>query len=194
MIRRNSRMAAILLLSVWVAAAGCKKENNVPPSSPAPAKPAQPAQPVIQKQSTTAKGNITLAVQGKQSSARQAPAAVNLGDFSSRKDPFKPFVTIGPTASAKPAVAKGGDSLPIQSYDVNKFKLTGIITGLTDNRALLVDPLGKAYVVKTGMLLGNNNGRVSRISATSVEVLEYFKDDNSQLRKRTVRLTLPQKK
>jgi type IV pilus assembly protein PilP len=187
-------MAAILLLSVWVAAAGCKKENTAPPASPAPAKPALPANQAIQKQSTTAKGNMSPAIQGKQSSARHEPTAANLVDFTSRKDPFKPFVTIGPTAPAKPAVAKGGEFLPIQSYDVNKFKLTGIITGLQDNRALLVDPLGKAYVVKTGMLLGNNNGRVSRISATSVEVLEYFKDDNSQLRKRTVRLTLPQKK
>jgi len=83
--------------------------------------------------------------------------------------------------------------LPIQRYDVNKFRLVGIIAGLKENRALIIDPLGKGYVVKVGMSVGSNQGKIVRITASAVEVLEQFSDDNGKIRKRTVRLTLSQK-
>ena len=53
---------------------------------------------------------------------------------------------------------------------------------------------GKGYVLKQGMLIGDNDGRISRITATTVEVVENYRDDNGRIRKRTVKLTLPQKK
>ncbi|GAM07842.1 pilus assembly protein, PilP [Geobacter sp. OR-1] len=115
-------------------------------------------------------------------------------DFAGRKDPFKPYIIQPVTPVRKAGQAKIQNALPIQSFDVNKFKLTGIIVGLKENRALIVDPYRKGYVVKAGMLLGNNNGRITKITGDAVEVLEQFRDDNGILRKRTVRLVLPQKK
>jgi Tfp pilus assembly protein PilP len=43
------------------------------------------------------------------------------------------------------------------------------------------------------MLLGNNKGRITKISNNGVDVLEQFRDENGVIRKRTVRLALPQK-
>jgi len=202
MIRRNSRMITVLLMTVCVAAAGCKKEENhlISPAK-LPPKP-------VQKPSTSAKGVPSKSIQRGVSSSKGSMqgvqhqtstmrrVAIQGGqiDFTGKKDPFKPYIVQPAAPVRKDASTKNINALPIQSFDVNKFKLAGIIAGLKENRALIVDPFLKGYVVKAGMQLGNNNGRITRISADSVEVLEQFRDDNGILRKRTVRLVLPQKK
>ena len=66
--------------------------------------------------------------------------------------------------------------------------------GLKENSALIIDPAGKGYVVKQGMLIGNNDGRISKITSSSLDVVESYRDDNGHHRKRTIKLTLPQKK
>jgi type IV pilus assembly protein PilP len=201
--RRNSRKIAFLLLAFIIGVAGCKKEEKAAPS---PA--TKPAQQVVQKQMTSAGGVVSKGVQKQPSSSKGQVKAIQQQsssikrvainesqiDFSNRKDPFKPFI-VQPVMPAKKGVSPANqNALPIQSFDVNKFMLAGIIAGLKENRALIVDPYRKGYVVKAGMLLGNNNGRITKISNNAVEVLEQFRDDNGILRKRTVRLVLPQKK
>jgi len=191
--RRNSRLSGILLLAVCVAVAGCKKDEK--PASPPP-KPAQSTVKTplpIQKQLTSGKGISVKGVQGQSSSLKHVPPLGTVIDFSSRKDPFKPYA-VEPVIPQKPAPGVAAvDALPIQGYDVNKFRLSGIVAGLKENRALIIDPMGKGYVVKAGMLLGNNRGRITKISNSGVDVLEQFRDENGVIRKRTVRLALPQK-
>lgn len=176
--KANNRLffLALLLVALMVSG-GCKKEEQPPPAAePKPA--AKPSKPV-QKQAT---------------SARIAGIAEQPLDFSTKKDPFKPFAA-ELVAQPKAAVAaRRGGLLPIQSYDVNKFTFSGVIVGLNGNTALILDPTGKGYVVKEGMLIGNNDGRISRISAAAIEVVEQYRDDNGRVRKRTIMLTLPKKK
>ena len=164
----------VLALSV-----GCAKKEQ-PPTQPSPPKPVAPksAQPV----------------QAQTSSAKTAAGTDHLLEFTSKKDPFKPFAAEPvPQAPAK-AAARTGDLLPIQSYDVSKFRISGIIAGLKENTALIIDPAGRGYVVREGMMIGINDGRISRITPRGVEVLEQYRDDNGHLRKRSVILTLPKKK
>lgn len=203
--RKNSLAIAVLLLALCVVAAGCKKEEK---PAPPPPKPAAAPKKAIQGQPTSTKAAVPNAVQkaisssagkapvqGQSSSIRRIPVSSAQIDFTGKKDPFKPYI-VEPPAPAKSKASRGprASALPIQSFDVNKFKLVGIIAGLKENRALIVDPYRKGYVVKTGMLLGNNNGRITRITGDAVEVLEQFRDDSGIIRKRTVRLVLPQKK
>lgn len=124
----------------------------------------------------------------------QAPS-VNQFDFSNKKDPFKPFVVAkavtAPSADdLKKALHEG---LPIHSFDVNQFKLIGIITGGKENQAMVVDPNGKGYVLKVGMTIGKNDGHITSISNNGVDVLEQFKDDNGRVRKENIRITLLRK-
>ena len=195
MLRKNkSRGAGILLLAVCLAAAGCKKEET-PPQAPSPPKPvqsAQPAKPPVQKQSTSVKNLANKPIQQQTSSVKRILPGETVIDFSGRKDPFKPYA-IEPVTPTKAEPAPRAHLLPIQSYDVSKFRLIGIVTGLKENRALVVDPLGKGYVVKVGMLIGNSDGRITRITGTAVEVLEQFRDENGTVRKRSVKITLPPK-
>lgn len=167
--------ALVCLLTV----SACKKEQPPPPAAQVP-KPA----PVKAQ-----------AVQKPLSSAQPAAApAVSQFDFSKKKDPFKPFITV----KAAPAdnAGSGGrsrNSLPIHSFEVNQFKLIGIISGGKDSQAMVTDPGGKGYVLKTGMTIGRNGGKVTSISSRSVDVLEQFRDDNGRVRKETIKLTLPRK-
>ena len=120
--------------------------------------------------------------------------------MSSKSWPRRTFSTstFAPIAAAPAKTEQPGkpasDLLPIQSFEVSKFKVSGIIAGLKENRALLIDPNGKGYVVQQGMLIGSNNGRIIKITAASVEVLESFKEDNGRVRKRKIVLTLAKKR
>jgi type IV pilus assembly protein PilP len=179
MIKRNSHYLLLIFLIAWLSnLVGCK-QNEPPPPPLTVHSTAVKAHPPVQKQQSTVKATENL-----------APTS----DFSNRKDPFKPFVAPQAQVARPIASAKAADLLPIQSYDLGKFKVAGIIVGLKENRALVIDPAGKGYVLKQGMLIGDNDGRISRITATTVEVVENYRDDNGRIRKRTVKLTLPQKK
>jgi len=193
--RKSNCIPNILLLVVSLIAAGCAKDEkaNPSPAVQAPAKSATSASAPVQVRLSSTRNVAALAVQKQTSSLRHILPPETILDFSKKKDPFKPFVS-QPAVSVKAVKRKSaGDLLPIQSYDVNKFRLVGIIAGLKENRALVIDPLGKGYVVKVGMSFGSNSGKIVRITASAVDVLEQFRDDNGITRKHTVRLTLSQK-
>jgi len=162
-------------------AAGCKKEQ--PPAPPEPPKPQQAApaaKPVVP-------------VQKQLSSAILGGGRV---DFSKKTDPFKPYAAALPAPAAQPgapAAAPPADLLPIQSFEVSKFKVAGIIAGLQENRALVIDPNGKGYVVRVGMQIGNNNGRITRITASTIEVVEHYRE-SGRTKSKTIVLALAKKR
>jgi type IV pilus assembly protein PilP len=183
--RKKANNRSFFLASLLVVALvfpGCKKKELPPPSPPSP-KPAAKVPPPVQKQST---------------SARTGGVPVQSLDFSTKKDPFKPFMTepVAQPSKARSAaaIARTEDLLPIQRYDVSKFRVSGVIVGLKENTALIVDPEGRGYVVREGMLIGNSDGRISRITPSSIEVVERYRDDTGHTRKKTVVLTLLKKK
>lgn len=172
-------LAVVMLCSLTFAA--CSKDQ---PQAPAPTQ--LPNAVVV----------LTKSIQTQSSSAlRLPPPSVNQFDFSNKKDPFKPFVVVKTESKKTPDSIKTAlrNSLPIHSFDVNQFKLIGIITGGRENKAMVTDPSGKGYVLKVGMLIGKNNGRITSISSSGVSVLEQFKDDNGRVRKENIKLTLPRK-
>jgi type IV pilus assembly protein PilP len=186
LLQRNSHVRTAVALSlVAIAVIGCNKNEKTAPA----ASPAASAQPVQQQ---------TNAVQKPVSSAaiKLAPPPVsNQFDFSGKKDPFKPDIIV----KAAPAAVAGDlnkalqAGLPIHSFDVSQFRLIGIVTGAKENQAMVVDPNGKGYVLKPGMTIGKNEGRVTAIGVTGVDVVEQFKDDSGRVRKENIKITLPRK-
>jgi type IV pilus assembly protein PilP len=182
---KNSRIGVVFVLfGVALFFSGCNKKDN-----PVPAAPAAPtAAPVAQQQVTP--------VQKQISSVKLAPPpSGNQFDFSGKKDPFKPLVIAKSVSlpnqdDLKKQILAG---LPIHSFDVSQFRLIGIVTGAKENQAMVVDPNGKGYVLKVGMTIGKNDGRVTVINAAGVEVVEQFKDDNGRVRKENIKITLPRK-
>lgn len=203
------------MLLLAAAVPGCKKKEPAPSPqvSPLPKKPQQAQAPApaaaVQSKVSTAKKPVALAppaapliAQKQMSSATRIPAVGGISfDFSNRRDPFKPYaqaplvpLSTGGKAGKAKAKVKVRDPLPIQSYDTEKFRVTGIITGLKENSALMVDPANKGYVVKAGMQIGNNDGYVKRVTDTAVEVEEPYTDEKGRTRKRLIKLSLIRKK
>ena len=183
MIKLTRNQGCLLLLSLFcglLLAGGCKKEEQAPPPPPpAQNEPPKIVPPPVQKQHSTAAVSVNT-----------APSM----DFAAKKDPFKSLAPAEEQAEKTVGSARAAQLLPIQSYELSKFRVAGIIVGLKENTALVIDPSGKGYVVKQGMLIGDSDGRITRITATSIEVLEKYRDDNGRMRSRTVKLTLPRKR
>jgi len=200
----NSRLCVALTVLVIAAFfVGCKNKE------PQPAAPQTSAtvKPPVQEQQNLAQNNAKKVVQGTPSSAASRtnaavnpviglpPPPVNQFDFSNKKDPFKPFVVVKAVATPTPDDLKKAlqSGLPIHSFDVSQFRLIGVVTGGKENQAMVVDPNGKGYVLKIGMTIGKNDGRITSINTSGVDVLEQFKDDNGRVRKENIRITLPRK-
>jgi len=113
-------------------------------------------------------------------------------DFTTKKDPFKPYaaLTVGALAPKK---NRFGQIIPILNYELNQFSVKGIIIGLKENSALIVDPTGKPYVVKAGMEIGRNEGKIIKITSAYIEVFEQYRDEAGKLTRNTTKLMLPKK-
>lgn len=180
--RQNYKIIILLFIVLFVMlSAGCKKKEATPP----PPLPSQAAKREIKPEPP---------IQKQQSSVHVTTSAPQTMDFSRRKDPFKPYL-VEAKPPVRPVMHKihGYGPLPIQNFEVGQFRVLGIIAGLKQNSALIVDPAGKAYVVKPGMDIGKNGGQITRISSTTIEVIEKYKNENGKIVKRTVKLTLPKK-
>jgi type IV pilus assembly protein PilP len=169
---KGIRFALLGLLVAAALSSGCGKKENKEQPPPPPAPKPKPAPPIQKPVSSTA----------------VAPPALN---FATKKDPFKPFVVAPKVHVPVKGAAPGG--LPILAYDVTQFRLIGIVAGLKENRAMVVDPAGKPYVLKQGMHIGKYNGKITHITNLYVEVAEQYRDDAGKIRTNVVRLTLPRK-
>jgi type IV pilus assembly protein PilP len=174
--------AVTAILSVALIISGCGKKDQPPVIVN------QAAAPVVQP--------LTKPIQKTSSSVKLPPAqSGNIFDFSSKKDPFKPLLLTKASTAPTPAELKKAllSGLPIHSFDVSQFRLIGVVTGGKENQAMVVDPNGKGYVLKTGMSIGKNDGRITSITSGGVDVIEQFKDDNGRVRRENIRITLPRK-
>lgn len=170
------------LVALVFCSQGCKKNEQPPAPAPAaqPAPVKKPDKPVQKQLSSSLKLN---------------PASHNQFDFSTKKDPFKPFLVARKPPLPLPGKVKRNTrfALPIHSFDVNQFRLIGVIIAGRENQAMVTDPNGKGYVIKVGMTIGKNDGRIISITNSGVTVLEQFRDDNGRVRKEYIKINLPRK-
>jgi len=185
LLQRNSRAYTVVaLVTVATLVSGCNKKEPAPVAAPpASVQSKQIQAKVVQRPVSSALVDLS------------PPLAANQFDFSGKKDPFKPAIAAkaatAPVSEDMKKALQGG--LPIHSFDVSQFRLIGIVTGAKENHAMVVDPNGKGYVLKTGMTIGKNDGRVTAVRINGVDVVEQFKDDSGRVRKENIRITLPRK-
>lgn len=103
-----------------------------------------------------------------------------------RRDPFKS--SIGQDA----AVQERRVTTPLQKYDLDQFRVVGVVWGSGDPMAMVEDPEGNGHFLKVDTLIGRNWGKVSRITANSVVVAEEYRDFQGQLMVNEIVLTLPE--
>jgi type IV pilus assembly protein PilP len=176
---RNNKIITISLVLLIIFSAGCKKKEVKAP-------------PPVKKEPKVVTKTLSP-IQNQQSSSQLSSNSAHQEVSEVIKDPFKPYVLETKHLSPLFGNEAGRGLLPIQSYEVSQFRVLGIITGLKENSALVVDPTGKAYVVKAGMEIGKNGGKIERITSKTIEIKEKYRNESGKIKNRTVSLTLPRK-
>jgi type IV pilus assembly protein PilP len=88
-----------------------------------------------------------------------------------KRDPFRSFIKVDSVP-----VNEGGPVGPLQIYEIDEYKLKGIIWNIQAPRALVEDPDGVGHVVDLGTLIGKNWGKVTQIKPEEIVITEEYRD------------------
>lgn len=68
------------------------------------------------------------------------------------RDPFRSYAaTFTKNAERLPSKQR---EVMLDRYSIDELKLVGIVTGGTENRAMVIDPTGKGWIIKRGLFIG----------------------------------------
>ena len=100
------------------------------------------------------------------------------------RDPFQPYEIIKLEDLSKMTPAD-----ILQTITLGQVSLVGVILG-KDPKALVQDASNTGFIIKEGMLIGENSGIVTKISSNGVIIKQHFKDYMGKVNTREVVLTL----
>lgn len=120
---------------------------------------------------------------------QEEPKEVEFAYISAgRRDPFVPLSRI------KRPVVNDEPETPLQSYDIDQFKLVGVIVGKGDPKAMVVAPDGKSYVLARGVRIGKNNGIIIEINSDVILVEEKYYDYTGNVIENIQEIVVPKRK
>jgi type IV pilus assembly protein PilP len=154
---------------------------------PAPAPPASAAQPEGEKASAEAK-EAPAEPQPKPAAEPQPP--VYSYDPIGKRDPFRSYLAELADKGREQTPQRRTE--PTEEYELDQFRLTAIVTGTSQPRAMVEDPTERGHVLRIGSRLGKHGGRVTRISATGIVVTEETRDATGKRVRVRKRIELPQ--
>ncbi|MEO1173152.1 MAG: pilus assembly protein PilP [Myxococcota bacterium] len=105
-----------------------------------------------------------------------------------KRDPFRSYLADLSEAQAQTI------SRPVQAterFELDQYRLTGLITGTSQPKALVEDPEGVGHTVRIGSYIGKNGGVVRRITANGFVVTEEFRAPTGELVKVPITVKLP---
>jgi type IV pilus assembly protein PilP len=145
----------------------------------------------VGKAMAKAKANLKEAVQGERPTSRLDRAIASQADYVynpiGKRDPFRAFLAGGGRG--------GGDDetprTPLQRYEIDEYRLVGIIWGIDRPRALVEDPDHVGHVMEIGTYIGKNWGKVTQITSSEVVVTEEYQTMDGELVVNPIRLSLP---
>ncbi len=175
--RRTSERIVIALTALFLCAVatGCS-ESGKGTSAPSSAPKAVQKQPIASAPTPTTISKI-----------EETPAPEYSYNPAGRRDPFAPII------AKEGKKAKVGDRPPLERFNVNEFKLTGIIWGGFGYNAMLEGPDGKGYFVRVGTIIGPNRGVVKNISQHSLVIEEKYKTYTGETERKEIVVELRKK-
>ncbi|MFA5585822.1 MAG: pilus assembly protein PilP [Saccharofermentanales bacterium] len=118
--------------------------------------------------------------------------AVKVREYSydplGRRDPFAPLLVVRP-----PTFASTEPQTPLQSFELGQLRLIAIIVGKGPASAMVMAPDGKGYILKKGIKVGKNSGKVIDINPEAVLVEENYLDFSGEVRTKTQEIQLPKR-
>ena len=171
----NRTLTTLILTSLLVIGlSGCTEEP-----APAPAKPQAVAKPPAK--------TVPAPVVEETQEEQVEPQFVYRAE--GRRDPFLPLVAI--KRPVGPAVDE--PLTPLQQYEIEKYRLIGVIVGMGEPRAMVVAPDGKSYILKKGIKIGKNNGVVLSITRETIQVEEKYYDFSGSVRTNIQDIVVPKR-
>lgn len=172
-------LAAVLLL-----ACGAESSDVV---SVAAGQPPATGQPLAGEQ-PAAKGKAV--VPNANAAAVAAPAKpVYAYNPVGKRDPFRSYLL---ELRARGDGEKRTPPKKTERFELDQYRLTGIMSGTSQPRALVEDPSGEGHALHIGSPLGKNKGRVTRISSRQIIVVEQFRNAKGELMRVPITIKLPQ--
>jgi len=173
--------AMLLAFALWFAPAAMAGDTAA-----VPAPVAKPATAAVQPEAED-----DTEVPDSEAHAVKAPDI----DIARMRDPFESYLTVLANQSRNRIAAhrsKGSDRdpEPLEAFDLSALRLVATMQMGDKRMAMVQDPEGKGYVVRTGSYIGRDNGRVTSISERGVQIMEDEFTSAGDIVKRKVTLTL----
>jgi type IV pilus assembly protein PilP len=107
-------------------------------------------------------------------------------DPTGKRDPFRSFVR------DKLRDAAANVESPLEQFELGQLTVSGVVWQADRRRALVQDPSGQTYVVKTGDRIGKNDGVVREIGDSSLVVLESYVDFHGDKTEKEIEMRIRQ--
>ena len=102
-----------------------------------------------------------------------------------KRDPFKSFIKTDTVEIERKLTT------PLQKYDLDQYRVVGIVWGAAEPLAMVEDPEGNGHFLRQGTLIGKNWGKVARINPGGIVVAEEYRDIQGQLNVNEIVMDLP---
>jgi type IV pilus assembly protein PilP len=106
-----------------------------------------------------------------------------------KRDPFFSYLA---EVEATTRTAEQRRREPTESFELDQYRLTGVVTGTAQPRAMVEDPEGKGHAIKIGTRLGKRGGVVTRVSTEGIIVTEEFLTPTGDKVRVPITIKLPQ--
>lgn len=104
-------------------------------------------------------------------------------DPRGKRDPFQAF-------DFTPQFAGKSSGTPLESYPYEDLKITAIMKGFGEPKAIVEDPSGKGHTITVESKIGNYGGKVVKIEDDKILILETIVDFTGEKQTRTVEMFL----
>lgn len=171
-VKKSKIIISIVILILLIYSCGEKKGQEQTISDPSP-KP--------QMSNITSKPSITF----QTISAKLA--SMPRYNFYAIRDPFyTPLIQ----TQVKQIKQRKQKPTPTERYELEKYKLIGIMMNKKIKSAIFEDPEGKGWVVKEGSPIGQEEARIRKIIPEGVYIEEIIVDDRGKERKNEIFIPL----
>jgi type IV pilus assembly protein PilP len=107
-------------------------------------------------------------------------------DPTGKRDPFRSFV------KDKLREDVADVESPLEQFELGQLSIAGVVWQADRRRALVLDPSGQTYVVKTGDRIGKNDGVVTEIGDSALVVLESYVDFHGDKTEKEIEMRIRQ--
>ena len=108
-----------------------------------------------------------------------------------KRDPFRSYISIMQEKNT-PKSRRQRQLEDTETYELDQYKLTGLVSGTTHPRAMVEDPTGEGHILQIGSRIGKNGGRVTRITNLAIIVIEEFRAPTGERVRVPITVKLPQ--